>query len=132
MVAQPQPCQYVVAAQMAAQQQQQLLTQPQHPILGVHAHSPVKMAVAATSAVKSVKSAPPPPPPRTTPVSTSGGSTGGGSIQQQQPQAQPQPQAASAMRPVPNPVLQRPGGAQQFHESPDEGYHEDDNGSEAL
>ena len=36
------------------------------------------------------------------------------------------------MRPVPNPVLQRPGGAQQFHESPDEGYHEDDNGSEAL
>ena len=117
---------------MAAQQQQQLLTQPvPHPILGVHAHSPVKMAAAAAVAVKSVKSAPPPPPPRTTPVSTAGGSM---QQQQQQPQAQQQAQAASAaaMRPVPNPVLQRPGGAQQFHESPDEGYHEDDNGSEAL
>ena len=184
VVAQPQPCQYAVSAQ----QQQMQLAQP-HPILGVHAHSPVKMVT------KVVKCTPPPPPPRTTPVST--GATAVIQQQQQQQQLQPQqfqqsqqlqqpqqfqqsqqvqqphqlqqqqqqqqlqqlqqpqqqpqmqpqvqpqlqpqlqpqqqqqpPQAASALRPQ-NPVLQRPA-AQQFHESPDEGYHEDDNGSEVL
>ena len=135
VIAQPQPCQYVIAA---AQNQLPLPPQQPHPILGVHAHSPIKMVKPAPA----VKSTPPPPPPRTTPVSTGGLAA----MQQQQLlQQQPQPQqvqqqqqgggggaggAGPSMRPA-NPVLQRPA-AQQFHESPDEGYHEDDNGSEVL
>ena len=40
--------------------------------------------------------------------------------------------AASAARPA-NPAIQRPAAQhQQIHESPDEGYHEDDAGSEVL
>ncbi len=62
-------------------------------------------------AVPAVRPPPPPPPPRTTPIATGSG----------------------PMRPV-NPALQRPNLQQRgnFHESPDEGYHEDDAGSEAL
>ena len=63
------------------------------------------------SPAKKLKPAPPPPPPRTTPMQ--------------------QPVANGGVPRAANPVLQRPA-QQQFHESPDEGYHEDDNGSEVL
>lgn len=65
------------------------------------------------SPIKPVKAAPPPPPPRLTPLNA-------GLVANNQGQ-----------RPA-NPVLQRPVQLLQFHESPDEGYHEDDPGSEAL
>mgnify|MGYP001298390492 CR=1 FL=1 len=48
---------------------------------------------------------------------------------------QAQQQATSAARPAgpANPAIQRPAAQhQQIHESPDEGYHEDDAGSEVL
>ena len=143
VIAQPQPCQYVIAAAAAAAQHQLPPPQQPHPILGVHAHSPIKMVKPPA-----VKSTPPPPPPRTTPVSTGGVAAVQQQQQQQLLQQQPHPQvvvppqqaqqpqgggaagAGPSMRPS-NPVLQRPA-AQQFHESPDEGYHEDDNGSEVL
>lgn len=63
--------------------------------------------------VAPVRPPPPPPPPRTTPVVTAAG--------------------VGPVRPS-NPALQRPSLQQRgnFHESPDEGYHEDDGGSETL
>jgi hypothetical protein len=111
VIAMPQPCQYVVAqahplmvpAALVSQQQQQ----------------PAKISLA------SVRPPAPPPPLRTTPVNT------GASVASQSNFTTPPPGAAT--RPTaPNPVLQRPVGLQQFHESPDEGYHEDDAGSEVL
>lgn len=71
---------------------------------------------------KKVKATPPPPPPRTTPVNPANAG--------QPAAANPSANGQNVVRPA-NPVLQRPA-AQQFHESPDEGYHEDDNGSEIL
>ncbi len=70
----------------------------------------------AACAVPPIRPPPPPPPPRTTPVTPGAGGGGG-----------------PAVRPA-NPVLQRPSLQQRgnFHESPDEGYHEDDAGSEVL
>jgi hypothetical protein len=60
---------------------------------------------------------PPPPPPRTTPVAAAAAAA-----------------AAVPLGPRPvNPALQRPALSGQVHESPDEGYHEDDGtGSEML
>lgn len=106
VIAQPQPCKFALAqAQFMAQQQ-------------------VQQQQVKVSPNKKVKATPPPPPPRTTPVNpanagpAASASANGGNQQNM------------AVRPA-NPVLQRPA-AQQFHESPDEGYHEDDNGSEIL
>ena len=57
---------------------------------------------------------------------------GGAAIGQAAAAQQAQQQAASAARPA-NPAIQRPAAQhQQIHESPDEGYHEDDAGSEVL
>ena len=109
-----------------------------------------------------MKATPPPPPPRTTPVKPGivvqmgnghgpvhgppgGGNPvqgmqavpqvpaqGGAAIGQAAAAQQAQQQAASAARPA-NPAIQRPAAQhQQIHESPDEGYHEDDAGSEVL
>ena len=174
VIAQPQPCKYVLAQQQQqflqqqqqfSQQQQALMVQKQQQ----NNPSPSK---------KLVKATPPPPPPRTTPVKpgvivhqmSNGhgpvhgpppvglppGATGVPSNPSHQgvtcPVA-PVPVAAvggggaaagmqagcvghqstnSAARPA-NPAIQRPAAQhQQIHESPDEGYHEDDNGSEVL
>ena len=95
------------------------------PIASTSSSSPRKMLtpnLAATASAAStfpracglqpIRPPPPPPPPRTTPVA---------------------PNAAGPVRPS-NPVLHRPSLQQRgnFHESPDEGYHEDEGGSEAL
>ena len=126
IIAQPQPCKF------AASNMQHLQT---HPLVH-NAHSPQKMMMQqpqganghAPQPLKLPKPTPPPPPPRTTPVSTGAtvnqqavaAAAGGGAVALN---AQPRPA---------NPVLQRPMQHQQFHESPDEGYHEDDAGSEVL
>ena len=121
IIAQPQPCKF-----------QHLQT---HPLVH-NAHSPQKMVPAPSPAAGKPKPTPPPPPPRTTPVST--GATvnqiqvGGAAVNQVGGAVA----AVGGAQPVPrpaNPVLQRPAMQhQQFHESPDEGYHEDDAGSEVL
>ena len=113
IIAQPQPCKF--AASM-----QHLQT---HPLVH-NAHSPQKLP----NGQPKPKPTPPPPPPRTTPVSTGatvGNHVAGGAAALN---AQPAPRPAGPA----NPVLQRPMQHQQFHESPDEGYHEDDAGSEVL
>ena len=119
IIAQPQPCKF-----------QHLQT---HPLVH-NAHSPQKMMMQPQGAnghapQPKPKPTPPPPPPRTTPVST-------GATVNQQAAAAAAGGGAAALNAPPgrpaNPVLQRPLQHQQFHESPDEGYHEDDAGSEVL
>ena len=73
---------------------------------------------------------PPPPPPRLTPVSTA---TKTSAVTSSSSSTEPSTSGAASAPTQPqralNPALQN---RQPFHESPDEGYHEDDGGSETL
>ena len=131
VIAQPQPCKFVLA------QQQQMLQQQQSACILLQAQTPIT----SVSPTKKTKATPPPPPPRTTPVNPNNqgasaaagvalngnGTAGAGGVLE----AGPQGAAGFGPRP-PNPNVQRPAQHGQFHESPDEGYHEDDAGSEVL
>ncbi len=142
VIAQPQPCKFVLAQQQFLKAQQQAAVAAAN---AQHAGAPVPAPASAVSSTsgqilmpaasnspnkKLIKATPPPPPPRTTPVNPSNSvqASGPGNIAP----AAGNGGAISNNRPA-NPVLQRPVQQHgQFHESPDEGYHEDDNGSEVL
>ena len=125
-----QPCQQPQPPQPPPSVHHKLPSPMSAAAMPIAAASPRKMAAiaapgscAASSAtfprvcpvppVAPVRPPPPPPPPRTTPVVSAAG--------------------VGPVRPS-NPALQRPSLQQRgnFHESPDEGYHEDDGGSETL